>query len=97
MSPFVPPEKPKMLEPLSLETITGEFSEEYEAWVLQDAKSQQYVVIPHARYQGRAPVHFFMSQHDAMRVLQELLDVNKALAAHHVVPVKVKLLKPAGA
>lgn len=82
-----------MAEPLSLETITSEFTDGYDAWVLQDAKSKQYVVIPHPRYPGRKPIHFFMSQQDAAQVLQELLDVNTRLAKQHIVPVKVKLLQ----
>lgn len=82
-----------MSEPLSLETITGEFTEDYEAWVLQDTKSKKYVVIPHPKYPGRSPIHFFMSQQDADQVLQEILAVNSTLPRHTVVPTKVRLLQ----
>lgn len=33
-----------MADPLSLETIVGEFTEDSEAWVLQDTQSKKYLV-----------------------------------------------------
>jgi len=81
-----------MTDPLSLDTILSEFSEESEAWVLQDTQSKKYVTIPHPKYPGRDPIHFFMSQNDAEAVLQEILDVNWALRNRNIFPTKVKLL-----
>lgn len=82
-----------MTDPLSLETILAEFSEDTEVWVLQDEKSKKYVTIPHQKYPGRNPIHFFLSKSDAESVLIEILDVNWALKNRNIFPVKVKLLK----
>ena len=81
-----------MTDPLSLDTILAEFSADSEAWVLQDAKSKKYVIIPHPKYPGRNPIHFFLSKNDAEVVLQEILDVNWSLKNRDIFPVKVKLL-----
>lgn len=48
-----------MAEPLSLEVIQTEFSEDSEAWVLRDRKSGKYLIIPHPNYPNRKPIHFF--------------------------------------
>lgn len=61
--------------------------------VLQDVKSMKYLVIPHGRYPGRQPVHFFMSKSDAQSVLQEILEVSLEIGSRSVIPVKVKLLQ----
>jgi hypothetical protein len=82
-----------MTDPLSLETIRTEFSEDTEAWVLQDKKSKKYVTIPHPKYPGRNPIHFFLSKSDAESVLTEILDVNWALGNRDIFPVSVKLLQ----
>jgi hypothetical protein len=64
-----------MIKPLSLDVIEGEFSEDYKkAWVLQ-AKSGDFLVIPDNRFPGRHPIRFFMSEADAQRVLDAVLDV----------------------
>lgn len=81
-----------MTDPLSLETIITDFTEDTETWVLQDRTSKKYVTIPHPKYPGRNPVHFFMSRNDAEAVLQEILDVNWALKNRDVVATRVKLL-----
>ena len=73
-----------MTDPLSLETIVSEFSEDAEAWVLKEASSEQYVAIPHPKYPGRRPLHFFMSRGDAEAVLTEILDVNPGLRGSHL-------------
>lgn len=80
-----------MAAPLSLDVIESEFSEEYEAWALQDSDTKKYVVIPHPNYPGRSPIHFFMSRDDAESVLQEILDVNQALKTRLIVATKIKL------
>ncbi|MGZ8194683.1 MAG: hypothetical protein ACXWTH_03555 [Methylosarcina sp.] len=82
-----------MTDPLSLETILAEFNKEAEAWVLQDEKSKKYVTIPHPKYPGRNPIHFFLSKNDAELVLIEILDVNQRLRNIDIFPVKVKLLQ----
>jgi hypothetical protein len=82
-----------MTEPYNLETILAEFDEEAEAWVLQDKTSGMYVTIPHPKYPGRNPIHFFMSESDAQDVLVEILDVNPKLKEKEIYPVKVKLIQ----
>jgi hypothetical protein len=84
-----------MTDPLSLETIISEFSEDTEAWVLKDASSQQYVAIPHPKYPGRRPLHFFLSRGDAEAILTEILDVNPTLRGKDIFPSQVKLLQAA--
>ena len=54
----------QMIQPLSLDVIEGEFSEEYKAWVIQ-GKNVKFLVIPDDRFPGRKPIRFFMSQSDA--------------------------------
>jgi hypothetical protein len=78
-------------EPLSLDTILNEFTEESTAWVLQ-ARNGQYLVVPDPRHPGRRPVRFFMSRADAERVLANALRANPALVAHQLSPSSVKLL-----
>lgn len=83
-----------MTEPLSLETIISEFNDKTVAWVLQEKTSGLYVIIPHAKYPGRNPIHFFLSESDAKSVLVELLDENEKLKDREIFPVRV-LLVPA--
>jgi hypothetical protein len=80
-----------MTKPISLDAILSEFSEDDDAWVLQDEGSGQYLIIPHPKYPGRSPIHFFMSRQNAQDVLQEVLDANEALLEKEIFPVKVKL------
>jgi hypothetical protein len=81
-----------MTEPLSLDVILSEFSEDDQAWVLQDGTSKQYITIPHPRYPGRRPIHFFLSREDAERVLTEILDAKEELRDKDIFPIQVKLL-----
>lgn len=81
-----------MTEPYSLETILSEFSEDTEAWVLQEKKTGLYVTIPHQKHPGRNPIHFFLSKSDAQDLLVELLDVNEKLKNREIYPVMVKLI-----
>jgi hypothetical protein len=79
-------------DPLSLETIMGEFDKTYEAWVLRDAKSGKYVTLPHANYPGRIIVNFFMSRNDAMTVLDAIVKTgNEIVKRSPIIPVKVNL------
>jgi hypothetical protein len=80
-----------MDEPISLETILCEFPEDYEAWVLQDTASRLYVTIPHSKYPGREPIHFFMRQDNAVDVLAEIGSVNDAIRKRRIIAVKVNL------
>jgi len=80
-----------MTEPLSLDTILTEFSDDYEAWVLQDRETEQYVVIPDDRFPGRKPIRFFMKRGDAEALLIELIEVNPVLRDRDIFPVKVNL------
>lgn len=67
-----------MIRPLSLDVIEGEFSEDYKAWAIQ-SKSGDFLVIPDDRFPGRHPIRFFMSEDDAQRVLDAVLDVRPEL------------------
>jgi hypothetical protein len=81
-----------MIQPLSLDVIEGEFTEEYKAWVIQ-GKNEKFLVIPDSRYPGRKPIRFFMSQMDADRVLNAVLDANPLLAKQGLVSVQVQMLE----
>ena len=82
-----------MAEPLSLEVIQSEFSEESEAWVLKDIKSGKYLIVPHPSYPNRKPIHFFFNKEAAQDILTEILDVNEKIGNEDVFPVQVKLLQ----
>lgn len=82
-----------MARPLPLDTVLSEFSETSEAWVLQSKPSGKYLTIPDNRYPGRRPVRFFMSRHDADRMLSEVIKVNPSLASQDITPVSVRLLQ----
>jgi hypothetical protein len=81
-----------MIQPLSLDVVLEEFSEEYKAWVIQ-GKSGQYLVIPDNRFPGRRPIRFFMSELDASRVVDAVLQAKPQLAGQNLVPVEVRLLE----
>ncbi len=80
-----------MSEPLPLDTLLSEFSEDYEAWVIQSKKNGQYLVIPDDRFPGRKPIRFFMSEVDASRIIDVVLKTKPSLASAGLWPVKVKL------
>lgn len=82
-----------MTEPYTLETILAEFKEDSDAWVLQDKPSGMYITIPHPKYPGRNPIHFFLSESDAQDLLVEIIDVNPKLKEKEIYPVKVKLIQ----
>lgn len=82
-----------MTQPLPLDTVLGEFSEQSEAWVLQSKRKGTYLTIPDDRFPGRRPVRFFMSRADADRMLSEVLKVNPSLTGEQITPVSVKLLQ----
>ena len=78
-----------MTEPLSLETILNELSDEDETWVLQNQQSGRYLTNPDDRFPGRLPIRFFLSRQDAESVLQQVLKV-KSFQHAHIATVKVK-------
>ena len=82
-----------MTEPIALDIILSNFSENDYAWVHQDTGSGMYVTIPHPKYPGRRPIHFFMSYEDANDMLQEILTQNQSFRGKTIVPIKVKLLE----
>lgn len=82
-----------MTQPLPLDTVLNEFSEDSDAWVLQSKRQGNFLVIPDNRFPGRRPVRFFMSEADAARMLAEVLKVNPSLAGERIAPVYVKLLR----
>jgi hypothetical protein len=82
-----------MTQPLPLDTVLSEFSEQSEAWVLQSKQKGSYLTIPDDRFPGRRPVRFFMSREDADRMLAEVLKVNPSLVGERIAPVSVKLLQ----
>jgi len=81
-----------MIQPLSLDVILEEFSEEYKAWVIQ-GKNGKYLIIPDDRYPGRRPIRFFMSKLDASRVVEAVLQVKPELGAQKLAAVEVNLLQ----
>ena len=81
-----------MSEPLSLDTLLSEFEKSSTVWVLRDAKSGQYVTIPHPKYPGRLIMHLFMSRDDAANVLDMIIKTgNTKIASAPIVPVQVNL------
>jgi hypothetical protein len=81
-----------MTEPLSLETLLTEFTATDTAWVLRDARSGEYFMIPHDRYPNRVILHFFMSRDDAVTILNMITETgNRAIAAAPIIPVQVNL------
>jgi hypothetical protein len=82
-----------MTQPLPLDTVLGEFSEDSDVWVLQSKRQGSFLVIPDNRFPGRRPVRFFMSEADAARMLAEVLKTNPSLVGERITPVSVKLLR----
>ncbi len=82
-----------MTKPYSLETILSEFDEKTIAWVLQEKTAGLYVTIPHPKYPGKNPMHFFLSESDAQAVLVELLEENEKLRTKEIYAVRVLLLQ----
>jgi hypothetical protein len=82
-----------MTEPLSLETILAEFKEDTKAWVLRDAESRKYVVIPHEKYPGRQIIHFFLNATQAEKMRKKIRKVSLALKNRKIAIEEVKLLR----
>lgn len=82
-----------MTQPLPLDTVLNEFSEQSVAWVLQSKRRGTFLVVPDDRFPGRRPVRFFMSEADAARMLAEVLEAKPSLTNEQITPVSVKLLQ----
>lgn len=82
-----------MTEPLPLDTVLNEFSEQSVAWVLQSKRRGTFLVVPDDRFPGRRPVRFFTSEADAGRMLTEVLKAKPSLISEQIKPVSVKLLQ----
>jgi hypothetical protein len=80
-----------VIKPLDLDVIESEFSEDYKAWAIR-AAGGDYLVIPDHRFPGRRPIRFFMSEADAQRVLDAVLDVKPELRGARLVPLHLPLL-----
>jgi hypothetical protein len=83
-----------MTEPISLDVLEREFDDE-EVWVLRDARSQKYVIVPDDRFPERRPVRFFLQKTDAEALLTAIREENAALRGRRISAVKVKLLSAA--
>ena len=82
----------QMIQPMSLDVVLREFSEEYTAWVIQ-ANSGKYLVIPDNRFPGRRPIVFFKSRYDASRLLDAILKLRPVLIPQGLIEVEVRLLE----
>ena len=80
-----------MSEPLDIDTILSEFSEEDTAWVLREEDSGKNVLIPHSKYPGRNIFHFFLSELDAKRLIDVLMVESPALRGRRIAAYEVRL------
>jgi hypothetical protein len=80
-----------MIQPMSLDVVLREYSEDYRAWVVQ-ANNGRYLVVPDNRFPGRRPIVFFKNRYDASRLLGALLRVRPALEPQGLIEVEVRLL-----
>lgn len=78
------------MEPLSLEVLDGEVSEESKAWVIK-GENGSFLIIPDNRFPGRRPIRFFMSEADASRVIREVTRAKPELAQQRLAPFEVFL------
>jgi hypothetical protein len=81
-----------MIQPMSLDVVIREFTEEYKAWVIQ-ANNGRYLMVPDNRFPGRRPVVFFKSRYDASRLLNAILKVRPVLEPQGLIEVEVRLLE----
>ena len=81
-----------MIQPMSLDVVLREFSEEYKVWVIQ-AISGKYLVVPDNRFPGRRPIVFFKSRYDSSRLRDAILKVRPALEPQRLIEVEVCLLE----
>ena len=81
-----------MIQPMSLDVVLREFSEEYKVWVIQ-AINGKYLAVPDNRFPGRRPIVFFKSRYDASRLLDAILRVKPGLETQRLIEVEVRLLE----
>lgn len=64
---------------------------ETHAWTLWSPASKQYLVVPHAAYPGRRPMHLFRERQDALQFKAAILEANPQLRDANLEPLKVAL------
>jgi hypothetical protein len=82
-----------MTAPLSQETILGGLKENAKGWILREAESGKYVVIPHPDYPERNITHFFLNPKQAEDVMQRVREASPKLKDRKLVVEEVKLLQ----
>lgn len=82
-----------MTEPLSLETILGEFNEDTNAWILRDAESGEDVIVPHPAYPGRRITHLFLNPIQAEQFSQRVREASPIVKDRKLVVQEVKLIQ----
>jgi hypothetical protein len=82
----------QMIQPMSIDVILREFSEEYRAWVIE-AESGKCLAIPDRRFPGRKPILFFKTEYDASRLLGAVLKARPMFESQRLVAVEVRLLE----
>lgn len=86
-----------MQKPIDIDTVVAEFSEDDMAWVVMDVASGARLNVPDDRYPKTEIVRFFLSQHDAERVIEEVKRVANKVRDAVLVAVPVPLLRTARA
>jgi hypothetical protein len=81
-----------MIQPMSLDVILKEFSEEYRVSAIQ-AQNGKYLAVPDQRFPGRKPLLFFKTEYDASRLLQAVLKARPRLETQNLAVVEVRLLE----
>lgn len=81
-----------MIQPMSLDVVLPEFSEDFKAWVIQ-AINGRYLAIPDYRFPGRRPIVFVKSRYDASRLLDALLKARPVLEPQRLIEIEVRLLE----
>lgn len=84
-----------MTEPIGIDSILSEFTEDDSAWIVMDAISGARLNVPAPQYPGIDVVRFFLSPEDAARHIEEVLKAAPHLRESVLVPVPVPLIKTA--
>lgn len=79
-----------LIKGLTPEVIDSEFSSEDRAWVISDAATSSFVVMPDPRY-TEPVVQFFMKMEDAEQYAREVQAANAQLQEKNLQPLSVKL------
>lgn len=81
-----------MIQPQSLNVLLGEYSEQYHVWAIQ-AWSGKFLAVPDERFPGRRPARFFITEYDAMRLRDAVLDAKPTMSKLKLEIVEVPLLE----